>query len=81
MARHLKVLLPTKDILQALINGRVINYDVGYLNDQTFSTTGFGFDIFSKLLFHHTMQIYHIFAGIKAFELQTHRYTLKLQVE
>ena len=30
------MLLPTKDLLPALINGRIIDYDVGSLNDQYF---------------------------------------------
>lgn len=86
MARHLKVLLPTKDILQALINGRVINYDVGYLNDQIFlCNAGFGFDAYlANYYSHHTMRKFlpYIFAGIKALiSYKPHRYTLKLQVE
>jgi len=86
MARHLKVLLPTKDILQALINGRVINYDVGYLNDQIFlCNAGFGFDAYlANYYSHHTMRKFlpYIFAGIKALNsYRPHRYTLKLQVE
>ncbi|MGB4604031.1 MAG: diacylglycerol kinase family protein [Bacteroidales bacterium] len=86
MARHLKMLLPTKDILQALINGRVINYDVGYLNDQIFlCNAGFGFDAYlANYYSHHTMRKFlpYIFAGIKALiSYKPHRYTLKLQVE
>ncbi|HPZ36855.1 MAG TPA: diacylglycerol kinase family lipid kinase [Bacteroidales bacterium] len=86
MARHLKMLLPTKDILPALINGRIIDYDVGYLNDQIFlCNAGFGFDAYlANYYSHHTMRKFlpYIFAGIKALiRYKPHRYTLKLQVE
>lgn len=86
MARHLKMLLPTKDILPALINGRIIDYDVGYLNDQIFlCNAGFGFDAYlANYYSHHTMRKFlpYIFAGIKALiSYKPHRYTLKLQVE
>lgn len=85
MARHLKMLLPTKDILAALINGRVINYDVGYLNDKLFlCNAGFGFDAYlANYYSRHTMRKFlpYIYAGIKAlFNYKPHRYTLQLQI-
>ena len=86
MARHLNMLLNTKDILPALTNGRIIDFDVAYLNNQIFlCNAGFGFDAYlANYYSQHTMRRFlpYIFAGIKALiRYKPHRYTLQLQVK